>query len=191
MDDIQNWSIDDIKDFHSTYYQPKNAIVLVTGDIDKDTVFKEAKKYFKNIKNTKKIPKKIHTVEPKQDGAKRIIIHKDSQVQMLAINFHIPNFLDKDQVALSALSELLSSGKSSRLNELLIDKKQLVNTIYAYNMELKDSGVYLFLAICNPNIDAKIVEEEIWKEIKRVKNGDIKQSELNKIKLNTKSDFIF
>jgi len=110
---------------------------------------------------------------------------------MLAINFHIPDYLHKDQVALSALSELLSSGKSSRLNELLVDKKQLVNTVYAYNMELKDPGVYMFLAVCNPGVDAKDVEKEIWNEIKKIQAGDIKKEELKKIKKNTKSDFVF
>lgn len=192
MSDIQNWNINDIKDFHDKFYTPNNAILLVAGDITKEEVFKTAKKYFKKIKN--KYPKrddKLHTIEPKQDGAKRIIVRKDSQVQMLAINFHIPNYLHKDQVALSALSELLSSGKSSKLNELLIDKKQLVNTIYAYNMELKDPGVYLFLAVCNPGVNAKDVEELIWKEIDKIKSGDVKKSEIDKIKINTKSDFIF
>lgn len=194
MSDIQNWSIDDIKDFHSKFYTPNNAIVVVAGDIKKEEVFKTAKKHFSKIKNTNKsedIAKELYTVEPKQDGAKRVIIHKDSQVEILAINFHIPNYLHEDQIALSALSELLSSGKSSRLNELLIDKKQLVNTIYAYNMELKDPGVYLFLAVCNPGVKAETVEKEIWKEIKKIQDGDVKEEEISKIKKNTKSDFIF
>ncbi|MEA2050797.1 MAG: pitrilysin family protein [Campylobacterota bacterium] len=192
MSDIQNWDIDDIRSFHNKYYAPNNATVVVAGDITKDEVFKTAKKYFKNIQNKVKYEEnKFYMNESKQDGAKRVIVHKDSQVQMIAINFHIPNFKHKDQVALSALSELLSSGKSSRLNELLVDKKQLVNTIYAYNMELKDPGVYMFLAVCNPGVDAKDVEIEILNEIKRIQNGDIKQSELDKIKINTKSDFIF
>ena len=194
MGDIQNWTIDDIKDFHKTYYTPSNAIIVVAGDITKEEVFKSAKKYFKDIKNTKQsknIKKQLHTVEPKQDGAKRVIIHKDSQVEILAINFHIPNYLHKDQVALSALSELFSSGKSSRLNELLIDKKRMVNTVYAYNMELKDPGVFLFLAVCNPGIKASDVEKEIWNEIKKVQSGDVKKQEIQKIKKNTKSDFVF
>jgi predicted Zn-dependent peptidase len=192
MSDIQNWTIDDIRDFHDKFYTPNNAILLVAGDITKEKVFKTAKRHFKNIKNKyKKRDDKLHTIEPKQDGAKKITVHKDSQVQMLAINFHIPNYMHEDQVALSALSELLSSGKSSRLNELLIDKKQLVNTIYAYNMELKDPGVYLFLAVCNPGVDAKDVEKLIWEEIEKIKQGDVKKSELDKIKINTKSDFIF
>ena len=192
MSDIQNWTIDDIKQFHEKYYAPNNAIVIVAGDITKDEVFKTARQYFKDIKNKyEKSEDKLYTMEPVQDGAKRITVHKDSQVQMLAINFHIPNYLHEDQTALSALSELLSSGKSSRLNELLVDKKQLVNTIYAYNMELKDPGVYMFLAVCNPGVNAQDVEKLIWEEIEKVKNGDVKQSELDKIKINTKSDFIF
>lgn len=194
MDDIKNWSVEDIRDFHKRFYTPNNATLIVAGDITKEEVFKNAKKYFKDIKNTKEsksVKKELHTREIKQDGAKRVIIHKDSQVEMLAINFHIPNYLHKDQVALSALSELLSSGKSSRLNELLIDKKQLVNTIYAYNMELKDPGVYMFLAVCNPGVDAKIVEEIIWEEIEKIKGGAIKESELKKVKINTKADFVF
>jgi predicted Zn-dependent peptidase len=194
MSDIQNWKIEDIRDFHSRYYTPSNAIVIVAGDIDKDEVFNEATKQFKFIENTNKsknIDKNLHTVEPKQDGAKRIIIHKDSEVEMLAINFNIPNFLHKDHIALSALSELLSSGKSSRLNELLVDEKQLVNTAYAYNMELKDPGVYMFMAVCNPGVDAKEVEKHILEEIEKIKSGDIKLEELNKVKKNTKSDFIF
>ena len=194
MNDIQNWDIEDIRNFHSKYYTPSNATIIVAGDITKDEVFRQAKRYFATIKNTiesKNIKKELHTVEPKQDGARRVIIHKDSQVEMLAITFHIPNYLDNDQIALSALSELLSSGKSSRLNKLLIDEKQLVNTVYAYNMELKDAGVYLFLAISNSGVDAKDVEKEIWNEIKKIQKGDIKQKELDKIKINTKADFIF
>jgi predicted Zn-dependent peptidase len=192
MSDIQNWTIEDIKSFHDKYYAPNNAILLVAGDITKEEVFDTAKKHFANIKNkVTKSDEKFYMYEPKQDGAKRITIHKDSQVQMLAINFHIPNYLHEDQISLSALSELLSSGKSSRLNEILIDEKQLVNTIYAYNMELKDPGVYMFLAVCNPGVDAKEVEAIIWEEIEKIKSGDVKQSELDTIKINTKSDFIF
>ena len=194
MSDIQNWKIEDIREFHSKFYTPSNAIVIVAGDIDHKDVFKEVKKQFKSIKNTKEskdIVRNLHTIEPKQDGAKRVIIHKDSEVEMLAINFNIPNFLHKDHIALSALSELLSSGKSSRLNELLVDQKQLVNTAYAYNMELKDPGVYMFMAVCNPGVDATEVEKYILEEIEKIKNGDIKIEELNKVKKNTKSDFIF
>jgi predicted Zn-dependent peptidase len=189
--DIQNWSIEDIKEFHSTYYQPSNAIVIVAGDISEEEVFASTEKYFKDIKNSKPIPTVIHTIEPKQDGGKRVTLYKDSQVQMLAIAYHIPNFEHEDQTALSALSELFSSGKSSLLHKVLVDEKRMVNSIYAYNMDLKDPGVFLFVAVCNPEIKAKEVEKEILKLIEEIKAGKIKKSELEKIKINTKADFIF
>ncbi|RBQ32089.1 peptidase M16 [Arcobacter sp. FW59] len=191
MSDIQNWTIEDIRDFHSTYYQPKNAIVVVAGDIKKDEVFELVEKHFKNIKNTKEIPNAIHTTEPKQDGEKKVTIYKDSEVEMLAMTYHIPNFEHEDQVALSALSQLLSSGKSSILQKNLVDEKRLVNTVYAYNMELKDPGVFMFLAVANENIDALKIEKEILDIIAKIQKGQISQKDLDKIKINTKADFIF
>jgi predicted Zn-dependent peptidase len=194
MEDIKNWNIKDIKSFHKKFYTPSNAIVIISGDIQKDEVFKKVKKYFKNIKNTKEsknINANSYMKEPKQDGAKRIIIKKDTQTETIAINFHIPNYEHKDQIVLSALSELLSNGKSSRLNKILVDQKQLVSSIHAYNMELKDSGVYMFLAMCNKGVNAKDVEKEIWNIIKDIQNGNITTEELDKIKINTKADFVF
>ncbi len=191
MNDIKNWTIEDIKDFHSTFYQPKNAIVVVAGDITKEEIFEKTEKYFKDIKNTKEIIRQTYTVEPKQDGEKRLVIKRDTQVEMLTIAYHIPNFEHKDQVALSALTELLSSGKSSLLQKVLVDEKKMVNSIYAYNVELKDPGLFLFSAVCNEGVKAKDVEKEILKIIKDIKSGNISKKDIEKIKINTKADFIF
>ena len=191
MDDIKNWTIEDIKDFHSTYYQPQNAIVVVAGDIKKDDVFSYVEKHFKDIKNKKEIPSSIHTVEPKQDGERRAIINKESNVQMLAMTYHIPNFEHEDQIALSALSQLLSSGKSSILQKVLVDEKRLANSVYAYNMELKDPGVFMFMAVANENVDALKIEKEILDIISKIQKGEIQEKELDKLKINTKADFIY
>ena len=191
MDDIKNWTIEDIKNFHSTYYQPQNAIVVVAGDIKKDDVFSYVEKHFKDIKNKKEIPSSIHTVEPKQDGERRAIINKESNVQMLAMTYHIPNFEHEDQIALSALSQLLSSGKSSILQKVLVDEKRLANSVYAYNMELKDPGVFMFMAVANENVDALKIEKEILDIISKIQKGEIQEKELDKLKINTKADFIY
>ena len=189
-DDIKTWSIEDIRSFHAKYYQPHNAIVVVAGDIKADTVFDEVEKQFGTIKNTTELPAPLHQVEPQQDGAKRVMIKKESEVEMVAIAYKIPDFKDKDQVALSALSELLSSGKSSVLQRVIVDEKQLVNQIYGYAMENKDPSIFLFLAVCNPGVKAETVETEILKIIDDVKQGKISDKEIEKIKINTKADFI-
>ena len=189
MNDIRTWDIKDIRDFHATYYQPNNAVLIVTGDVKPKEVFKEAKAAFGKIKNHGKIPE-VKFVEPEQDGAKRVIIHKESEVEMLAIAFHIPNYKHKDQITLSVISEILYSGKSSRLYKELVDKKQLVNSIYAYNMENTDPGLFIFIANCNPGVKASDVEVALIKEIEKMKTTEVTKAELEKVKINTKSDFV-
>ncbi len=191
MEDILSWKIEDIRDFYKRYYQPNNAILVVAGDIKPEEVFTEAKKYFGNIKNEHSIPK-VTAVEPKVDGAKRAILHKESNtVDTIAITYAIPNYEHEDQVALSAISHILSSGKSSRFEKTLVNDKQLVNQIYGYNMELADPGVFLVMAMVTPGASLESVEKEILVELEKLKNGDVTQAELDKVKINTKAEFIY
>lgn len=190
MNDIRTWTIEDIRSFHKTYYQPQNAILVVTGDVKAKTVFDEAEKAFGSIENTAEIPE-VKFVEPEQDGAKRVTIHKDSEVEMVAITFHIPDFKNEDQSSLSVISEILYSGKSSRLYKELVDKKRLVNSVYAYNMENTDPGLFIFMATCNPGVKAKTVEKELIKQIELLKTEKVSKKELEKVKINTKTDFIY
>ena len=185
-EDILNWSIEDIRNFHKTYYQPKNAFLLVAGDIEPENVFNLAEKYFSHIKNRKKIPP-VHMKEPELDGDRQVVIQRDTEVDIVAIAYRIPDFRHEDQFALSAYSEILSGGKSGVLREKLINKKGLVSEVYAYNMELIDPGVFLALAICNPGVNPDLVEKELKKEIL---NTRITKKTLEKVKNQTKMDFI-
>lgn len=188
--DIRSWSIEDIKEFHETYYQPQNALLLITGDIDKKSAFELSKKHFERIKNKKPIPKP-HCVEPVQNGAKRAEIYKDSEVEMLALAFKIPPFNHEDQPALGALAEYLGSGQSSVLQRVLIDEKCLVNSVYVYNMDNIDESLFIVLAVCNPGIKAEAVEEEIWRVIEETKTQKIDEDEITKTKNNLKSHLIY
>ncbi len=191
MNDIQTWTIDDIKAFHDKYYQPNNAILVVTGDINETEVFKVAEAKFGKIKNKVKIPK-LHLKEPKRDGSIRKIIHKDNNtIDTIAIAYPIPNYEHKDQVVLSAISELLSSGKSSRLYKKIIDEKQMANSVYGYNMELSDEGIFMFMGMANPGVKIEDLEKEILAEIDKIKNGNVTKEELEKVKINSKADFIY
>ena len=191
MEDILSWKIEDIRDFYHRYYQPNNAVLVVAGDIKPETVFKEAQKYFGDIKNEHTIPK-VTAVEPKVDGAKRAILHKESnRVDTIAITYSIPNYEDDDQVALSAISHILSSGKSSWFEKNIVNDKQLANQVYGYNMELTDPGVFLIMAMCAPDANISDLEREILSELQDLKNGKVTQAELDKVKINTKAEFIY
>ncbi len=191
MNDIQTWTIDDIRTFHETYYQPNNAILIVTGDINETEVFKETEAKFGKIKNKHEIPK-LNAVEPKRDGSIRQIITKENNtVDTIAIAYPIPNYEHEDQVVLSAISEILSSGKSSRLHQEIIDKKQMANQLYAYNMELTDEGIFLFMGLANPDVNIEDLEKEIHIQIEKLKSGDVTKEELEKVKINATADFIY
>ena len=190
MDDIQKWSIEDIKEFHKTYYQPQNAVVVVAGDIDKESVFESVQQHFGKIENEKKIDRREYE-EPQYKEEQTLIIYKPTQTEVVAMAYKIPNFAHEDQVELSIISELLSGGKSSRLHKRLVDETNLANQVYAYNMELKDPGIFLFMAMCNPNVAAEEVKKEIEKEIEALIDGKISDEEIQKVKVATRADFVF
>lgn len=191
IDDIKNWKIEDIREFHSIYYQPKNAIILVTGDVDPQVVFASAQKHFEQIPNKKIEIPQVYTVEPKQDGARHIQIKKDTQIEYFALGYKIPNFKSKDQVALSVIAELLSGGKSSILQEELVDKQRLASEAYAYPMDLRDEGVFLLILGGNKGVEAEKMRDALLKIIDDLKGGKITQAMLEKAKINIKSSFIY
>jgi predicted Zn-dependent peptidase len=188
IEDIKNWTLKDIKKFHKKFYQPSNAVVIVAGDVNEEDVFEYTKKYFSHIPNGSKI-EESYQLEPKQNGYRKVYLHKKSEVEILAMSFHTPNFEHNDQVVLFAIAELLGDGKSSILHNELVDKKKLVNSIYAYNMDLKDPGVFIILAMCNIGVDGESVEEQVLKVLKKLES--ISKEDLEKVKVNTKADFIF
>ncbi len=82
MEDIQSWRIEDITSFYNTYYQPQNAIVLVSGDVEPNQVFASASKHFGTLKNSTPIPEVV-AKEPKQDGIRRAIVKKIHSLNIL------------------------------------------------------------------------------------------------------------
>jgi predicted Zn-dependent peptidase len=191
IEDIKNWTITDIKNFHKKFYQPQNAVVVIAGDIDKDRAFESIEKEFGKIENRTKSISEHYFIEPEQLGERRVTINRETEVEYLAIGFKIPDFKHEDQAILSVISEILSSGKSSRLYKKLVVKKSLVNQVYAYNMGSIDENLFMFMAIANSGVKAEDVEELIWREIDKLKTKKVSSDELNKVKTNIRSDFIY
>ena len=194
--DILHWNINDIKEFYQKFYKPENAILVVAGDIDKDEVFKKAKKYFSHIKNKKsEFNSSIFATytphEAPRNGKKLVEEHKKgNSAETIAIAYSIPKFDHKDQLILSVITEILSNGKSSRLYKDLVEKKQMATTAYGYNMDLKDEGVFIFFAMATPKYKAEDLQKEILSQIQDIKNGKVTQDELKKVKLNIKVNFL-
>ncbi len=191
MEDILSWKIEDIREFYENHYQPNNAILVVAGDIKPQEVFDNAQKIFGDLKNKRQVPI-VKAIEPPNDSAKRVMLNKESnRVDTIAIAYDIPNFAHDDQVALGVISQILSGGKSSRFDSQLVNKKKLFNQISAYNMELKDPGVFLIMGLCSNTVDPQKAEKEILAELEKIKKDGITKAELDRAKINIKAEFIY
>jgi zinc protease len=187
--DIDNWSMQDLKNYHKTYYSPNNAVVVISGDVTLENVKKLANKYFAPIKAQPK-PRKIHTVEPKQLGERRVYVEKSSATSAnILMAYHVTETSHADYYPLSMLSTILGSGRSSRLYRSLVDKQRLATSVFAYMPESFDPNLFYVYAVASEGTDASTLEKAMIKEINDIMLNGIEQSELTKIKNIAQVDF--
>lgn len=187
--DIDNWSLQDLKDYHKTYYAPNNAVVVIAGDVTIKQVKKLAKKYFEPIKAQPK-PRSVHTVEPEQLGERRTYVHKPSvTAPNIMMGFHVPETQHEDYYALSMLASILGKGQSSRLYRSLIDDKQLATSVFTYMPDSFDPNLFYIYTSASNGIEASALEKAIIEEINKIMNSGVTEKELSKIKNIAQVDF--
>ena len=183
--DIEHWSLADLKQYHKTYYAPNNAVVVISGDIKLAQVKKLAKKYFEPIAPQPK-PRKVHTVEPKQQGERTVYLHKASvTTPNLMFAYHVPNTQHPDYYALSILNDILATGKSSRLYKVLVDEQQLASSVFTYLPKTIDANLFYIYAVAAKNVEAKTLKQAIIQVVNSIIKDGVSQQELEKVK-NTK-----
>ncbi|MDD5434375.1 MAG: pitrilysin family protein, partial [Nitrospira sp.] len=124
MTDLNNITRDDVYSHYKENYVSNNATVVVVGDFDTDDVVKRIEKYFGSLPKGK-TPSEVHSTEPEQLGEKRFLYKREAQLPYVIYGYHVPNYSDKDHYALDVLSDILSSGKSSRLYRSVVYDKQI------------------------------------------------------------------
>ncbi len=187
--DIDNWSMQDLKDYHKTYYAPNNAVVVIAGDVTLKQVKKLAKKYFEPIKAQPK-PRSVHTVEPEQLGERRTYVHKPSvSAPNIMMAFHVPETQHEDYYALSMLASILGEGQSSRLYRSVIDDKQLATSLFTYMPDSFDPNLFYIYASASNGVEAGILEQAIIDEVNKIMVSGVTEQELTKIKNIAQVDF--
>lgn len=187
--DIDNWTMQDLRDYHKTYYAPNNAVVVIAGDVTFKQVKKLAKKYFEPI-SAQPEPNEIHTVEPPQIGERRVYVQKESvSSSNVLMAFHVPATRDNDYYPLTMLASILGDGESSRLSRRLIDEQQIATNVFTYMPESFDPNLFYIFATVSNKTSASVVEKSIIKEINLIMEQGIEQKELDKIKNIAQVDF--
>ena len=188
--DIENVSIEKLKEFYDTFYWPNNATAIVVGDFETKDALAQIKKHFGKIgKSRNEIPV-VYTEEPKQEGKRTVTLKRAGQVGVLGVAHKSPSATSDDAAAMMVLSSILSSGKNSRFYKKLTDKG-LTTSVYIYDTLFKDPGLFTAYATLSPGTAHDKVEKIIIDEYENIKKDgvSIKEVERAKTKLITRKKF--
>ncbi len=178
-------------DFYRRWYVPKNISFIVVGDFDVETMLEQLKRTFARFDGP---PPPVATiemiVEPPQRDMRVVIEHMNIQSTYMALAYHIPAITHPDVPALDAMSHILGGAESSRLEQIVKEKKHLVHQIAAVSYTPKDPGIMTISAVLN---DANAVKalDAICHEIERMQKEPVLVSELSSAKLNIRSNEIY
>jgi len=179
--DIAAWSLEDLRQYHSTYYAPNNAVVVIAGDVKLAEVKAMADKYFAPIP-AKAPPREIKTVEPEQKGERRVFVKKASvSTPNVMLAYHIPASYHKDNYALDLLAAILGEGNSSRLYQSLVNN-QIALGAETYMPESFDPNLFYIYGVAAADIDAAQLEQSMLAEITKVSANGVTVAELEKAK---------
>ena len=179
--DIAAWSLEDLVQYHKTYYAPNNAVVVIAGDVKLAQVKALADKYFAPIP-AQTPPKAIRTVEPEQKGERRTFVQKASvSTPNVMLAYHIPAATHADFYALDLLSSILSQGNSSRLYQSLVDK-QVALEAQTYMPMSVDPNLFYVMGVATPEVKASTLEHALIEQIDAIATTGITQQELDKVK---------
>jgi zinc protease len=180
MEDLNAASVDDVATFFKTYYAPNNAVLSIVGDVDTKKTMALIQKYFGPI-TRQPDPKRPDLTEPPHTAERRSTIEDPlARLSRVDIAWLTPPAGSADGDALDVLSYVLSSGRSSRLNQAVVREKQLATSASASNPDSRGPGLFDMSATVAPGKTVEDVEAALYEEVEKVKNGPIADWEIDK-----------
>jgi zinc protease len=180
MEDLNAASVDDVATFFKTYYAPNNAVLSIVGDVDTKKTMALIEKYFNSIARQPD-PKRPDLTEPAHKAERRSTIDDPlARLPRIDVAFVVPPAGSPDSAALDVLSWVLSSGRSSRLNQAIVREKQLATSAGAFNPDARGPGLFQMSATVAPGKNVAEVESALYEEVEKVKTGPIADWEIEK-----------
>lgn len=183
-------TLDDVKNFFYSHYAPNNAILCIAGDVTTDYIKELANKWFGPIPK-REVKSKTLPIEPKQTEVRRLEVTRKVPYNSIYLAFHICNRMHPDFAPTDLLSDLLSNGKSSRLNQNLVKQQKLFSNIDAFITGDIDEGLLVITGRLNDETTFDDAESAIFKELDQLKHIPIDKYELDKVKNKFESTFTF
>jgi len=175
--------------YQKRFYAPDNSILLVVGDFDHDRLMEYVRKYYSPWEKSNYTL--VTPVEKPQTKQKRA--HYDwpsPTLPRLSIGFHGPAFSDEtiDMAAMDLLAAVAFSSSSAFYQKLVIEEQKCQSFFTSFS-DHRDPFLLIFNAVLKQEKDLPDIEEEIFKELERLKEEPVDAETLAKVKSNLKYSF--
>ena len=187
MNDLENMTAADAREWYNTWYAPNNATLVVVGDVNAQDVLKLAKQYFGPLK-PHALPARKPQVEPEQKGERRVVVKAQAKLPYVLMGFHVPSLQDADKdvdpYALEILAGVLNGNASARLNQNLVRQSQIAIDVDAGYDMVQRGRQSIFVLDGTPSEGSSVAELEaaILNEVEKIKTGGVTEEELQRVK---------
>ena len=173
----------EVKAFHSTFYQPDNATLIVVGDFKASDLETWTKKYFGPIpRPTTKVSRVAVIEPPRKEDKREVLSSPKAPLPALAVTYLGPSVRSKDEPALDLADEILSGGQSSRLYQSLVYEQQVAQRA-SFDADLReDLGLLIFRVIVASGKSLPEAEKSLNDQIEKVLKNGVSEAELDKAK---------
>jgi len=195
MNDLENMTVADLRDWYQKFYAPNNATLVVVGDVNANEVFELAKKYFAALKPSN-IEKTKPRLDAEQKGQRRITVKAPARLPYMVMGYKVPSYKtakeDWEPYALDVLAYVLSGGGSSRFSKSLIRKQQIaVSADTGYGIFSRLDELFLIDGTPAAGYSVQQLEAAINKEIEKIKTELVSAEELERIKAQTVAEKVY
>lgn len=189
LEDLQNATLEDVKEFYEQWYGPNNATLVIAGDIDRDEVMAMVEKYFGEIPSrgidTPMDPRPVSLDETK------IFYYEDNFAQLPEVRLTFPTVeqFHEDQWALDALGDILSDGKRAVLYKEIVEEAELAPSVSAYNSSSELAGTFTIRVRANKGTDLDSVRTVIDAALTKFDKEGFDVKDLDRIKAGIETSF--
>ncbi|MBS1637062.1 MAG: insulinase family protein [Bacteroidetes bacterium] len=186
IEDLNRVDVNDLKRFYMRWYGPNNAVLTVAGDVNTEEVVKLANKYFGSIPRGPEV--KAMAKQPAGLTETRYISYEDNiRFPLYKITFASVPSMDKDEAALEALGEILSSSKSSPFYVDFIKSKKAVSA-NAYNYSRELAGQFEIQIRANAGTSLSDIDKQVKQTLENWEKAGVTDDDLLKYKTTYQSN---
>jgi len=189
LEDLQNATLQDVKDFYNQWYVPNNVILTISGNFDKEQAKEWVHKYFDEIERGPEMPeleKQLVTLSE----SKRVY-HEDNFAQLPELTFTWPSVYSyhPDSFALEILSNYLANGKNAPLYKSLVESKKLTSDVSMFNYTSELAGQLMLQVRAFDGKDLDSVKTAIDQTFAEFEKNGIPQKDLKRLKAGLETNF--